>query len=68
MKSNFKHHCGQVQHHTGDAKKISYLKITYCNGKELYWYFTEIILESNMGNIPQGITDKVLPVLCSLSF
>lgn len=35
MKGNFKCHYGQEQHHT-EAKKISYLKITYCNGKEFY--------------------------------
>lgn len=68
MKGNFKRHYGQEQHHTGEAKKISYLKITYCNGKEFYQYVTEIILESNIGNIPQGLMDKQLPVLCLLSF
>lgn len=62
MKGNFKHHYGQ-EHHTGEAKKINHLKITYCNGEEFYQYAAEIILESNMGNIPRGLMDKLLPVV-----
>lgn len=62
MKGNFKHHYGQ-EHHTGEAKRINYLKITYYNGKGFYQDATEIILESNVGNIPQGLMDKLLPVV-----
>lgn len=57
MKGNLKYHYGQEQHHRDRANKISYLKITCCNCKEFYQYVTETILESNMGNTPQGFTD-----------